>query len=163
MLISEHGDGEIVARVRHAPRVHDRPRLHDRARPRGHCARWTERCACRSRRRRHAGRAARARRDSSRRDALVAAHRAQAPIVLVGVAVDRGWYVESWDRFCIPRPFARIGVAYSEPYYLESATARDAASSARAFGERLDAMDAAAQRAIARRVEAPVPPPQRAD
>lgn len=38
-----------------------------------------------------------------------------AAIVPVGVAVDRAWRLRSWDRFTIPKPFARLCVVYGEP------------------------------------------------
>jgi lysophospholipid acyltransferase (LPLAT)-like uncharacterized protein len=38
-----------------------------------------------------------------------------APIVPVGVAVDRAWHLRSWDRFTIPKPFARVVIAYGDP------------------------------------------------
>jgi lysophospholipid acyltransferase (LPLAT)-like uncharacterized protein len=38
-----------------------------------------------------------------------------APILPVGVAVDRAWRLRSWDRFTIPKPFARLCVHYGEP------------------------------------------------
>jgi hypothetical protein len=40
--------------------------------------------------------------------ALLAARRARAPIVLVGVECRRCWTLRSWDRFRIPWPFARM-------------------------------------------------------
>jgi lysophospholipid acyltransferase (LPLAT)-like uncharacterized protein len=36
----------------------------------------------------------------------------QAPILTLGVAVDRAWRLRSWDRFLVPKPFARVVVAY---------------------------------------------------
>jgi hypothetical protein len=80
---------------------------------------------------------------------LIAAHHSGAPIILIGVAMDRAWRLHSWDRFCIPQPFARVVVAYSEPYYPESTTARGAADAAATFAERLDAMDALARATLA--------------
>lgn len=38
-----------------------------------------------------------------------------APIVPVGIAVDRAWRIRSWDRFLIPKPFARLIVTYGDP------------------------------------------------
>ena len=29
-------------------------------------------------------------------------------MVPIGLAVDRGWYANSWDHFVLPRPFARV-------------------------------------------------------
>ncbi|HKS07188.1 MAG TPA: lysophospholipid acyltransferase family protein [Gemmatimonadaceae bacterium] len=46
---------------------------------------------------------------------LAAAKRANAPIISIGVAVNRAWRLKSWDRFAIPKPFATISLAYSEP------------------------------------------------
>ncbi|HSG97958.1 MAG TPA: DUF374 domain-containing protein, partial [Woeseiaceae bacterium] len=41
---------------------------------------------------------------------------AGVPIVPIGCAADRAWYFEKrWDRFMVPRPFARIVVAIGEP------------------------------------------------
>jgi lysophospholipid acyltransferase (LPLAT)-like uncharacterized protein len=37
------------------------------------------------------------------------------PILPVGIGVDRAWRLRSWDRFTIPKPFARLCVAYGEP------------------------------------------------
>ncbi len=37
------------------------------------------------------------------------------PILPVGFGVDRAWYAKSWDRFTIPKPFARVCVAYGDP------------------------------------------------
>lgn len=41
---------------------------------------------------------------------LLAARRANAPIVLVGIECPSCWMLRSWDRFRIPRPFARMTV-----------------------------------------------------
>jgi hypothetical protein len=73
--------------------------------------------------------------------ALVAAHHANSPIVAVGVHVDRAWRLSSWDRQVIPKPFARITVAYEEPLMTAGATSRKAA----AEGERFEAAMRAAQ------------------
>jgi len=41
---------------------------------------------------------------------------AGVPIVPIGCAADRAWYLERrWDRFMIPKPFARIVIAVGEP------------------------------------------------
>lgn len=48
-----------------------------------------------------------------------------APILPVGVAVDRAWRLRSWDRFTIPKPFARLRIVYAEPVPV-AATASDA-------------------------------------
>jgi lysophospholipid acyltransferase (LPLAT)-like uncharacterized protein len=38
-----------------------------------------------------------------------------APLIPVAAAADRAWWFESWDRFLIPKPFARVAVDYAEP------------------------------------------------
>ncbi|MFN9333646.1 MAG: lysophospholipid acyltransferase family protein [Planctomycetota bacterium] len=48
-----------------------------------------------------------------------------APIVPVAVAVDRAWRLRSWDRFVIPKPFARLLVVHGDPI-LAPADATDA-------------------------------------
>jgi lysophospholipid acyltransferase (LPLAT)-like uncharacterized protein len=39
---------------------------------------------------------------------FAAAQRAGAPIVPMAVAASRSWQLRSWDRFEIPKPFARV-------------------------------------------------------
>lgn len=46
---------------------------------------------------------------------IVAAQRSGLPIVPVAAGADRAWWFVSWDRFLVPKPFARIRVAYGEP------------------------------------------------
>lgn len=47
--------------------------------------------------------------------ALAAAQHAGVPIVAVGARTTSAWYLRSWDRLCIPKPFAPIDVQYSAP------------------------------------------------
>jgi lysophospholipid acyltransferase (LPLAT)-like uncharacterized protein len=42
----------------------------------------------------------------------------QAPILPLCVAVDRAWRLRSWDRFVIPKPFARVVIAYGDPLHM---------------------------------------------
>lgn len=44
------------------------------------------------------------------------AMRSGIPIVAVAANADREWVFNSWDRFRFPKPFARLKIAYSEPY-----------------------------------------------
>lgn len=66
-----------------------------------------------------------------------------APILPVGVACDRAWHLRSWDRFTIPKPFARLVVHYGEPVHVEADC--DDAGLER-IGERLRAQLLAAER-----------------
>jgi lysophospholipid acyltransferase (LPLAT)-like uncharacterized protein len=68
--------------------------------------------------------------------AIVAANRAHAPIIPALAHVDRAWTLSSWDGFVIPKPFARITIAYGPPTLVEAATTREAAAQTSRF-ERL--------------------------
>jgi len=41
---------------------------------------------------------------------------AGVPIVPIACAADRAWYLNRWDDFMIPKPFARVVVAVGQPY-----------------------------------------------
>lgn len=52
---------------------------------------------------------------------------AGVPILPIGCAADRAWYLEKrWDRFMIPKPFARIAIAVGEPVPVPREVALDA-------------------------------------
>ncbi len=65
--------------------------------------------------------------------ALVAAQRSDSFIVPIGVTADRAWHLRSWDRFMIPKPFARVTIAYGNPAKVAATTARAAADEAARF------------------------------
>lgn len=69
--------------------------------------------------------------------ALVATQRANAQIVFVGAAASRAWHMKSWDRFMIPKPFARVTIAY-DTAPIEGTTAREAAAEAPRFQRLLE-------------------------
>lgn len=46
---------------------------------------------------------------------LAAAQRAGVPVLPVHAEADRAWRLHSWDRFCVPKPLARVRVAYGFP------------------------------------------------
>lgn len=68
--------------------------------------------------------------------ALVAAQRSGSFILPVAASADRAWRLRSWDRFMIPKPFARVTVAYGAPTKVLAATPRAAAQEGARF-ERL--------------------------
>lgn len=47
---------------------------------------------------------------------LVAAVRGGAPIVTMHFEVSSAWRFKSWDRFCLPKPFARVRAIYTEAW-----------------------------------------------
>jgi len=47
---------------------------------------------------------------------LLMARIAGVPIVPIACAADRAWYLNRWDNFMVPKPFARVVVGIGEPY-----------------------------------------------
>jgi hypothetical protein len=47
--------------------------------------------------------------------AIAAAQHAGVPLIAAGARVSSAWYLRSWDRMCIPKPFASIDVRFSVP------------------------------------------------
>jgi lysophospholipid acyltransferase (LPLAT)-like uncharacterized protein len=135
VLISEHRDGEIIARIASA--------LGFRT-VRGSTFRGADRALAGLVRELRAGHDVAVTPDGPRGPArrfapgaLVAAQRAGAPVVSVGVAATRAWRLRSWDGFLIPKPFARVTVAYGTAS-LDAATARAAAAQAPRFQELME-------------------------
>ena len=52
--------------------------------------------------------------------AVMAAMRAGVPIVAFGATVDRAWRFRSWDRFVLPKPFARVTVTTTSALMVEA-------------------------------------------
>jgi hypothetical protein len=71
---------------------------------------------------------------------VVAANRGGAGIVCIGAHVERAWRLRSWDRFEIPKPFTRVVVTYAGPDLVEAPSARQAADAAPVFEARLHAL-----------------------
>jgi lysophospholipid acyltransferase (LPLAT)-like uncharacterized protein len=65
--------------------------------------------------------------------ALVAAQRANAPVVPLVVHADRAWRLKSWDRFMIPKFFARVTFVYGTPTFVGGTSPREAASETARF------------------------------
>lgn len=51
--------------------------------------------------------------------AIMLAQMSGAPILPLSWAADRYWQLSSWDRFIIPKPFARIVISVGEPRYID--------------------------------------------
>ena len=47
------------------------------------------------------------------------------PIVLIGVGYDRPWRLPTWDRFAVPRPWSRAVLLFSAPMHVPSGIDRD--------------------------------------
>lgn len=65
--------------------------------------------------------------------ALVAAHRSGTPLLPVAAAATSAWRLGSWDRFLIPKPFARVTIAYGDPVIPTADTVREASVNAAPF------------------------------
>jgi hypothetical protein len=47
---------------------------------------------------------------------LLAAQRGGAVVVPLHAGADRAWRLASWDRFLVPKPFARVRIVYGHPF-----------------------------------------------
>jgi lysophospholipid acyltransferase (LPLAT)-like uncharacterized protein len=124
ILISEHGDGEIIARI--ATSLGYRT-------VRGSTSRGAARALLGLTRVIDEGRDVAITPDGPRGPArsfapgtLVVAQRSGAPILPIAAAASGAWHLQSWDRFLIPRPFSRVHVAYGDFAYIETSSAREA-------------------------------------
>ena len=50
---------------------------------------------------------------------LVAAQRANVPVVPATAACTRAWWFEGWDRFLVPKPFSRLVLQYGDPVWID--------------------------------------------
>jgi lysophospholipid acyltransferase (LPLAT)-like uncharacterized protein len=128
VLISEHGDGEIVARVAKS--------LGYRT-VRGSTSRGATRALVAMAKSIEEGVELAITPDGPRGPArsvaagvLAIAHRSGVPIVPIGVWAPTAWHLKSWDRFVIPRPFSRVQIVYGDPITIDQANLRDAVAEA---------------------------------
>ncbi len=70
--------------------------------------------------------------------ALVAAQRSDSFILPVAASANRAWRLRSWDRFMVPKPFARVTVAYGAPTKVLAKTSRAAAEEGARFEKLLN-------------------------
>jgi hypothetical protein len=125
VLISEHRDGEIVARAATSLGF---------GLIRGSSTRGADRALISMSRELQAGKEVAITPDGPKGPsekfapgALIAAQRSDSFIVPVAAAADRAWRLNSWDRFMIPKPFARVTIAYGEPAKVSATSPRAAA------------------------------------
>lgn len=55
--------------------------------------------------------------------ALAAAQHANALVIAAGARTSAAWWIRSWDRFCLPRPFAAVDIVYGPPFAVEQGKA----------------------------------------
>jgi lysophospholipid acyltransferase (LPLAT)-like uncharacterized protein len=139
VLISEHRDGELVARAAQSLGY---------GLIRGSSTRGAERALISLVRELQAGHEVAITPDGPRgpaatfaSGALVAAQRSDSFILPVAASADRAWRLRSWDRFMIPKPFARVTVAYGAPTKVLATTPRAAAEEGPRFERLLNAAE----------------------
>jgi lysophospholipid acyltransferase (LPLAT)-like uncharacterized protein len=65
------------------------------------------------------------------------ASRLQLPLVPMGFGYDRPWRINSWDRFAVPRPFSRARAVIGPPILLPPNLSREGLARCRLRVERL--------------------------
>jgi len=138
IVISDHRDGEIIARIAESLGY---------ATVRGSTSKGGSRALIGLMREITAGRDGAITPDGPRgparvfaSGAAVAAFRTGALIVPIRARASRAWRLKSWDRFLIPKPFARVTVTIGPLTGVEAASARDAAEQAPRLQAILDAV-----------------------
>lgn len=128
-LISQSGDGEYIARVvRHWGYLTAR----------GSTSRGGERALRDLLRHARSGRSIavtpdgpRGPREQIKPGVMLLAQRTGLPMIPIAAGADRAWWFEGWDRFLVPKPFARIRIAYGAPHYVARDADGDALEAAR--------------------------------
>ena len=136
ILISEHRDGEIIARIATA--------LGHRT-VRGSTTRGAGRALLSMVRQVEAGQDIAVTPDGPRGPAksfapgaLIVAQRTGAAIIPATVVARSAWRLKSWDRFMIPRPFTRIVISYGDAARVNVGDARAASSEAPRFQQLME-------------------------
>ena len=86
--------------------------------------------------------------------ALVAAQTTGLPVIPVSAGASAAWHFESWDRFMVPRPLSVVRIAYGPPRWIERKAsesdvrrhARELEAELRRLGEWVDAAGEAEDR-----------------
>lgn len=138
IVISEHRDGEIIARIAESIGY---------STVRGSTSRGGSRALIGLMRAISAGRDAAVTPDGPRGPAhvfapgaAIAAQRTGALILPVRARASRAWRLKSWDRFVIPKPFATVHVEYGPLTPVEASSPREAAEQAPRLQSLLDAI-----------------------
>ena len=140
VVISEHRDGEIIAQI--AERL-------GYATVRGSTSRGGGRALIGLMRAVQAGHDGAVTPDGPRGPAhvfapgaAIAAQRTGAPLVMVRATASRAWRLKSWDRFLVPKPFAKVRVSYGPIVPMSAGTPREAAEEAPRLQALLDTVPA---------------------
>ena len=75
----------------------------------------------------------------AKKGSVVIAREAEVPLIPVLWGADRCWTLNSWDRYLVPKPFARVAIFYAEPIWIpRSAVDKELEGYRRIFEERLN-------------------------
>ncbi len=72
--------------------------------------------------------------------ALMASARSGVPILGLRVEASRAWRLKSWDRFMVPKPFATVRVIYEDPWVAPDASEESLRELERRLGPALPAV-----------------------
>jgi lysophospholipid acyltransferase (LPLAT)-like uncharacterized protein len=90
------------------------------------------------------------------RGVIFAGSRSGLPIIPAAVEADRAWKASSWDRFRVPKPFARVVILQGDPVHLPPDLAGATLEAERkALQDRLHELTRRARRLLLK----PAPPP----
>jgi lysophospholipid acyltransferase (LPLAT)-like uncharacterized protein len=138
VVISEHRDGEIIARIAESLGY---------ATVRGSSSRGGGRALIGLMREIDRGRDVAVTPDGPRGPAhvfapgaAIAAQRTGALLLPIRAAASRAWRLKSWDRFVIPKPFATVQVTYGQTAEVVADSPREAAEHAPRLQELLNAV-----------------------
>ena len=56
---------------------------------------------------------------------VVAAKRAEVPLICAGIWYENKWELHNWDKFEIPKPFSTVRIYYSDPIRIPSEASRE--------------------------------------
>lgn len=113
VLVSEHGDGELIAGILESRGFRTARGSSTRGGSRG--LRELVRAARRGHDLAITPDGPRGPAGQCKPGVITAARLAGLPIVPVVCAAERAWYLNSWDRFALPRPFSVVNVSYGHP------------------------------------------------
>jgi lysophospholipid acyltransferase (LPLAT)-like uncharacterized protein len=69
---------------------------------------------------------------------LLVAQRSGCPIIPVGIHASRAWRLNSWDHFLLPMPFTRVTIAYEPFLWAPDGSPRELAARVEPYREALD-------------------------
>jgi len=75
----------------------------------------------------------------AKKGSLIIARDAEVPLIGVVWGADRCWVMNSWDRYLIPKPFARVALFFTEPILIPTtAKGEELESYRKLFEERMN-------------------------